>query len=86
MGLIGQIKTALLLKRAADRIKEVSMKGGTKVAVFGLVSAVATGVVAKVTEVCPTLIPNIWPIATAGVLAGVALWMRSPKDAPKDKV
>ena len=83
MGLIGQIKVALLLKRAANRIKEASMKGGTKVAVFGLATAIATGVVAKVTEVCPSLIPNIWPIVTAGVLAGVALWMRSPKDTPK---
>ena len=83
MGLIGQIKAALTLSRVAARLKEAHMKGGFKAAAFGLVAAVATGLVAKVTEVCPTLIPNLWPIASAGVLAGIALWMKSPKEASK---
>ena len=83
MGLIGNLKAGLLLSRVAERLKEASMKGGAKVAVFGMVTAVAAGVVAKVTETCPTLIPNLWPIVTAGALAGVGFWMRSPKDAPK---
>lgn len=83
MGLIGSIKAGLLLRRAADRLKEAQVKGGFTTAIFGVVAAVATGVVAKVSETCPTLIPNLWPIATAGVLAGVGLWMRSPKEEPK---
>jgi hypothetical protein len=83
MGLIANLKAALTFSRVVERLKEAQMKGGLQVAVFGIGTAVATGVVAKVTEVCPTLIPNIWPIVTAGVMGGVALWLRSPKDAPK---
>jgi len=83
VGLIEKLKAGLLLKRAADRIKEAHMKGGFKAAAFGLATAVVGGVIAKVTETCPTLIPNLWPIVGTGALAGIALWMKSPKEAPK---
>ena len=83
MGLLDKLKTGLLLKRAAERLKEAHMKGGLKVAVFGLAGAGVTGVVAQGNATCPDLLTR-WPeLLTAGVLAGVGLWMRSPKDAPK---
>lgn len=81
MGLLDKVKTALLLKRALDRLKEANMKGGLKVALFGLASAVAVSVVAQVNAVCPDLLTR-WPeMLVAGVLAGVGLWMKSPKQA-----
>jgi hypothetical protein len=83
MGILEKVKTALLLSKAADRLKEAQVKGGLKVALVSIGGAVVTGVVEKVTEVCPALIPNLWTVVTAGVVAGIALWLRSPKDAPK---
>jgi hypothetical protein len=80
-----KLKAARLLARAGDRLKEAQMKGGLKVAVVGLSGSILTAIVAKVTEICPTLIPNLWPIVTAGVLAGIAFWMRSPKEEAEDE-
>lgn len=59
------------------------MKGGLKVAVFGIAASIVVGVVAQVNATCPGLLER-WPeLLTAGVLGGIGVWVRSPKDMPK---
>lgn len=82
MGLIGNIKLALKLSAAWKRLKEEAKMGHGKAALFGLASAIVTGVVAKVTEVCPDLIAQ-WPaLLTAAAMAGIGVYLKSPIQPP----
>jgi hypothetical protein len=53
--------------------------GNLKVGLFALLGAVVTGIVAKATSICPDLIGQIPAILIAGVMAGIGLWMQTPK-------
>jgi len=79
MGLIDNIKTALLAKRVLDRVKEAKVKGKLWSTVYGLASAAVAGVAAKITATCPELLPNLGAIAGGAVVAGIALWLSKPK-------
>lgn len=80
MGLIEKLKTALLAKRVADRLKEAKMKGTLKTSIVAVAGAVLTGIVAQVSQVCPDLVSQLPSLIAAGVVAGVALWLKSPKE------
>lgn len=83
MGLIGNVKLALLFRKAAGRLKEARMKGGLKTGLAVLAGTILTAVAAQVNATCPDLLAR-WPeLLMAGVVAGVAVWVKSPKDAPK---
>jgi hypothetical protein len=52
--------------------------GHLKAGAFGLASAVAAAIVAKVSAVCPDLLAQ-WPaLLTAGLMAGVGVYLKSP--------
>lgn len=57
------------------------MKGGMKSTLFGIGAAVATGIAAQLTQVCPDLLPKLPGLIVAGVIAGIGYHMTSPKDA-----
>jgi len=83
MNIFEKLKAGLRLSQAADRLKEASVKGNVRVALLSLGAAIVTGVVAQITMTCPDLLPKLPTILMAGVLAGVGVWMKSPKDEAK---
>lgn len=85
MGLIGQIKTALTLKRAADRLQEEAKVGHLKTALYGVGSAVVTAAAAAFLTSCPALATQWGSILTAGVLGAAAYAVQRPTTAPTFK-
>ena len=50
-----------------------------KVGVFGLAGSIVTAVIAQTYSVCPDLAGQ-WPaILSAGVMAGLGLWLNKPR-------
>jgi hypothetical protein len=73
-----KIKAGLQLSRAADRLKEASMKGKLISSLYGLGTFVVAGVVSQVRSTCPGLIENLWPLAGGAIVAGIALFVQAP--------
>lgn len=80
--LIGDIRRALTVKSAWDRLKEASKMGHGKTAVFALLSAVSTAVVAQFSGACPALLTDLPAIATAVVGGVITYLMRKPVQSP----
>jgi len=78
MGLIGNVKLALKVRAAIQRLKEDARMGHAKAGLFGLAAAVGTALVAEVSKVCPDIWSQ-WPaMLTAGVMAGIGVYLKSP--------
>ena len=78
MGLFGNLKLALALSRAWSRIKEEASMGHGKAAIFGVASAVLSGVAMRLWDLCPDLATQ-WPaMLTAGAMAGIGVYLQSP--------
>ena len=83
MSLFGQLRDALTVKRALDRVRKEIAMGHAKPALFGLASAIATATVASITVKYPCVLEMLkeWPtLLTAGVLAGLGVYLKSPKE------
>ena len=65
--MFGQLKNAVTAWKVWGRLKEAGVKGTLYTALVGLVGAVGTAVVAKLTTACPDLFANIGAIVTAGI-------------------
>jgi hypothetical protein len=78
MGLLGEIRTALTLKRAADRLKEFSKMGKLGPALYGLGASALTAAVAKFVSTCPALATSWKMLVGVVVMAGVKFLMDRP--------
>lgn len=79
MSLLDDVKHALTLRKVLGRLKEERMKGKVLTALYGLVGAIVTAIVAQVTGACPGLLSHGIEIACAGVGGGLALLVEKRK-------
>lgn len=54
---------------------------GLKAAATGIGTLMLGGAVAKVTAICPDLIPQLPALAMAGLTTGLGLWLKSHREA-----
>lgn len=82
----GQV-TAVLVAGIAGAVTiwmaKPEKQAGLKAMAVGIGTALATGMLTKVTSLCPELLPQLPSLVGAGFTAGLGLYLRSPKP-PKD--
>lgn len=86
-GIVGQASSILvagLIAGAALWAARPRESAGAKALVVGLSSALISGVLMKLDATCPGIVQQLPSILTAGAMAGLALWLRSPKESPKN--
>jgi len=79
MGLIQDVKHLLTLKEVRDRLSLSAGGRALMTAVFAVVGAVLTAIVAQYTAACPALLTNLSSILTAGFGGGATyFFLRKP--------
>jgi hypothetical protein len=85
-GQLTAIVVAGLMGAAALWMSKPQKWAGVKATAVGIGTAIGTGLLTKVTALCPDLLPQLPALISAGLTAGLGLWLRSPKEPNGDYV